>query len=129
MARLTVEDCILKVPNRFELVLVAGQRAREISSGATLTVDRDNDKNPVIALREIADASVNIDNLRQSLIQSLQRHVEAEEPEEDTLDLVQTETEVAGVPMEAMVEMNEEEGLHELAGEGETEGDAVEHDG
>jgi DNA-directed RNA polymerase subunit omega len=127
MARLTVEDCILKVPNRFELVLVAGQRAREISSGATLSVDRDNDKNPVVALREIADASVNIDNLRQSLIQSLQRHVEAEEPEEDTLDLVQTETEVAGVPMEAMVEMNEEEGLHELGGD--EEGDAVEQDG
>ena len=78
MARVTVEDCVLKVPNRFELVLMAGQRARDISSGAKLTVERDNDKNPVVALREIADETVPLDGL--------QKHVEVDEPEEDEMD-------------------------------------------
>ena len=86
MARVTVEDCVLQVPNRFELVMVAGQRARDISSGGRLTVPRDNDKNPVVALREIAETTVNLDNLRNSLVQGLQKHVEVEEPEEDEID-------------------------------------------
>ena len=82
MARVTVEDCVLKVPNRFELVLLAAQRAREITSGAPLTLDRDDDKNPVVALREIADDTVPLDNLQDSLVRGMQKHVEMDEPEE-----------------------------------------------
>lgn len=83
MARVTVEDCVLRVPNRFELVLVAAQRARDIAAGGSLTLDRDNDKNPVVALREIADGSVPLDALQNSLIKGMQKHVEIDEPEED----------------------------------------------
>ena len=82
MARVTVEDCVVKVPNRFELVLVAAQRAREITSGAPLSVDRDNDKNPVVALREIADDTIELDHLQESLVRGMQKHVEMDEPEE-----------------------------------------------
>ena len=82
MARVTVEDCVVKVPNRFELVLVAAQRAREITAGAQLTLDRDDDKNPVVALREIADDTVALDRLQDSLIRGMQKHVEIDEPEE-----------------------------------------------
>lgn len=82
MARVTVEDCVLKIPNRFELVMLAAQRARDVSSGAPLTVNRDADKNPVVALREIAEETVNLDQLHDSLIQGLQKHVEVDEPEE-----------------------------------------------
>ena len=82
MARVTVEDCVVRVPNRFELVLVASQRAREITAGAQLTVDRDDDKNPVVALREIADDTVAVDRLQDSLIRGMQKHVEIDEPEE-----------------------------------------------
>jgi len=82
MARVTVEDCVLKVPNRFELVLVAAQRAREITAGAQLTLDRDDDKNPVVALSEIADDTVQVDRLQDSLIRGMQKHVEIDEPEE-----------------------------------------------
>lgn len=89
MARVTVEDCVLKVPNRFDLVLLAAHRSRAISAGAPLTVDRDNDKNPVVALREIADETIGVDDTSDSLIRSLQRHVETDEPEEeDTLELM-----------------------------------------
>lgn len=83
MARVTVEDCVQRIPNRFELVMVAAQRAREVSAGALLTVDRDNDKNPVVALREIADETVSIPGLQESLVTGLQRHVENDEPEEE----------------------------------------------
>ena len=83
MARVTVEDCVLKVPNRFDLVMVAAQRAREISAGAQLTLERDNDKNPVVALREIADSTVNTDALSESVVTGLQKHVENDEPEEE----------------------------------------------
>jgi DNA-directed RNA polymerase subunit omega len=86
MARVTVEDCVLKVPNRFELVLLAAQRARDVSSGAPLTVERDHDKNPVVALREIADETVSLEALGNTLIQGLQKHVEVDEPEEDTME-------------------------------------------
>jgi DNA-directed RNA polymerase subunit omega len=82
MARVTVEDCVVKVPNRFELVLVAAQRAREITAGSQLTIDRDDDKNPVVALREIADDTVPLDRLQDSLIRGMQKHVEIDEPEE-----------------------------------------------
>jgi DNA-directed RNA polymerase subunit omega len=83
MARVTVEDCIDKVDNRFELVLLAGHRARQISQGAQITVPRDNDKNPVIALREIAEETLSPDDLKEDLIHSLQKHVEVDEPEAD----------------------------------------------
>jgi DNA-directed RNA polymerase subunit omega len=82
MARVTVEDCVLKVPNRFELVLLAAQRAREITSGAPLTLDRDDDKNPVVALREIADETVALEHLRGAVVRGMQKHVEIDEPEE-----------------------------------------------
>jgi DNA-directed RNA polymerase subunit omega len=81
MARVTVEDCIDKVDNRFELVLLASHRARLISSGAPLTIDRDRDKNPVVALREIADETIAPDDLKEQLIHSLQKYVEVDEPE------------------------------------------------
>jgi DNA-directed RNA polymerase subunit omega len=85
MARITVEDCVLKVPNRFELVMLAAQRARDVSAGAPLAVERDNDKNPVVALREIAEGEVELDHLRYELIHGLRRHVEIEDRPEDTL--------------------------------------------
>jgi DNA-directed RNA polymerase subunit omega len=85
MARVTVEDCIDKVENRFELVLLASHRARLISSGAPLTIDRDRDKNPVVALREIADETIAPDDLKEQLIHSLQKYVEVDEPEAETV--------------------------------------------
>ena len=86
MARVTVEDCIVQIPNRFDLVLAAAQRARDISAGSQITVDRDNDKNPVVALREIADQTVDSEVLAESLIKGLQKHVEVDEPEDDDLE-------------------------------------------
>ncbi len=83
MARVTVEDCVLQVPNRFDLVMLAAQRARDIASGAPLTIDRDRDKNPVIALREIAEKTIELEHLAESLVLGLQKHVEIDEPEED----------------------------------------------
>ena len=85
MARITVEDCVDKVDNRFELVLLASHRARQISQGAPLHVERDNDKNPVVALREIADEALSPGDLKEDLIHSLQKHVEVDEPEADAL--------------------------------------------
>jgi DNA-directed RNA polymerase subunit omega len=83
MARVTVEDCVERIPNRFELVMLAAKRSREISSGSGLTVERDNDKNPVCALREIAEETVPLDELREELVRGLQKHIEVDEPEED----------------------------------------------
>ena len=91
MARVTVEDCIDKVDNRFELVLLASHRARLISQGAPITIDRDNDKNPVVALREIADEMLSPGDLKEDLIHSLQKHVEIDEPEPDASTLIATE--------------------------------------
>src|ERR1700694_4123558 len=88
MARVTVEDCIDKVDNRFDLVLIASHRARMISSGAQITIDRDNDKNPVVALREIADETVSPGDLKEDLIHSLQKYVEVDEPEPETMPLI-----------------------------------------
>ena len=88
MARVTVEDCIDKVENRFELVLLASHRARQISSGSQITVARDNDKNPVVALREIADETLSPGDLKEDLIHSLQKHVEVDEPEHEESDAV-----------------------------------------
>jgi len=88
MARVTVEDCVMKIPNRFELVLLAGQRARDISSGGKLTVERDNDKNPVVALREIAEETIHLDTLKTALVQGLQKQVDVDEPEEEEIDVL-----------------------------------------
>ncbi|ARC87369.1 DNA-directed RNA polymerase subunit omega [Rhodovulum sp. MB263] len=88
MARVTVEDCVDKVPNRFELVMLAAHRAREVASGASLTVDRDNDKNPVVALREIAEESQSADDLRERMIEAHQTQIEVDEPEEDSMALL-----------------------------------------
>jgi len=85
MARVTVEDCIDKIPNRFDLVMLSSQRARQISAGEEILVERDNDKNPVVALREIADEKVSVDELSESVITSFQKHVEVDEPEEDDM--------------------------------------------
>ena len=88
MARVTVEDCVDKVPNRFELVMLASHRAREISSGSAITVDRDNDKNPVVSLREIADETQSAEALRERMIESHQTQIEVDEPEEDAMALL-----------------------------------------
>ena len=88
MARVTVEDCVDKVPNRFELVMLAAHRARSLASGSPLTVDRDNDKNPVVALREIAEETLSADTLREQAIESFQRQIEVDEPEEDQMTLL-----------------------------------------
>ncbi len=88
MARVTVEDCVDKVPNRFELVMLAAHRAREVASGSPLTVSRDNDKNPVVALREIAEETQQADDLRERMIESLQTQIEVDEPEDDSMALL-----------------------------------------
>jgi DNA-directed RNA polymerase subunit omega len=114
MARVTVEDCILKVPNRFELVLHAAQRARNISRGEELTVERDNDKNPVVALREIADDTVDLPSLEADIIKSLQRAPEPEPAEEEVLDLIATDENIFGV-MDVNEEPANEAGLEDLS--------------
>jgi|TARA_R110000868_G_scaffold160740_2_gene390475 DNA-directed RNA polymerase subunit omega len=91
MARVTVEDCILEIPNRFDLVMIAGQRARDISAGGQLTIDRDNDKNPVVALREIADKTVDLGNLQEALVRGLQRVVEDDGPEEEDMSAIEAD--------------------------------------
>ncbi|MDU8943922.1 DNA-directed RNA polymerase subunit omega [Ovoidimarina sediminis] len=93
MARVTVEDCVDKVPNRFELVMLAAHRAREISSGAPLTIDRDKDKNPVVSLREIAEETQRAEDLRERMIESHQTQIEVDEPEEDAMALLMGQTE------------------------------------
>ncbi|MBP0445749.1 DNA-directed RNA polymerase subunit omega [Roseomonas sp. SSH11] len=103
MARVTVEDCILQVPNRFDLVLLAAQRARAISRGDELTVDRDNDKNPVIALREIAEQTVELNGLKEDIVKSLLRAPEPEPVEEEVIDLIATDENIFGV-----MDVNEE---------------------
>ena len=95
MARVTVEDCIEKIPNRYELLLVASQRAKDIASGSPILVERDNDKNSVVALREIAENKINIEELQRSLVMGLQKYVEVEEPEEEELEILAAEKELA----------------------------------
>lgn len=97
MARVTVEDCVQKVSNRFELVLLAAQRARNLSRGEELTIDRDNDKNPVVALREIAEETVELPKLEQDLIKSLSRAPEPEPADEEVLDLIPTDQNIFGL--------------------------------
>jgi DNA-directed RNA polymerase subunit omega len=117
MARVTVEDCIDKVENRFELVLLASHRARLISSGAQISVDRDNDKNPVVALREIADEMVSPGDLKEDLIHSMQKYVEIDEPEPESVPLIGSSGRVDADDTEVAVEhMSEEELLKGLEG-------------
>ncbi|MEM9716862.1 MAG: DNA-directed RNA polymerase subunit omega [Pseudomonadota bacterium] len=109
MARVTVEDCVDKVPNRFELVMLAAHRAREISTGAEITVPRDNDKNPVVALREIAEETLTADQLREAAIESNQTQIEVDEPEDDDMALL-----MGGGADEPEDDMNEENLLRAL---------------
>src|SRR6201996_9412590 len=115
MARVTAEDCVRRVPNRFELVMMASQRAREIGGGMALTLDRDNDKNPVVALREIADETVVLDELRESLVRGHQKVIAADEQEEEIIDLmegeqgwVRPEGELATLAEEGMIDQGDE---------------------
>ena len=114
MARVTVEDCVDKVENRFELVLLAAHRARMISSGSPLTIDRDNDKNPVVALREIAEPTVAPDDLKEDLIHSLQKYVEVDEPETEAVPLIASPKAASNDGDVAFDRMSEEELLRGL---------------
>ena len=114
MARVTVEDCIDKVPSRYELVMVAAQRARDISAGAHLCVDRDNDKNSVVALREIAENKVSIEDLQKSLVLGQQKYVEVEEPEEEEVEILAAEKELAGLDATFSSDMISDEDLTEI---------------
>ena len=119
MARVTVEDCVLKVPNRFELVVLAAQRARDVAAGAPLSVDRDNDKDPVVALREIAEETIDLGTLKNALVKGLQKTVESDEPEEEIVDFLASEQELLrdrGTGEEGsdeMTLMEEDEGAEE----------------
>ncbi|MFC7400211.1 DNA-directed RNA polymerase subunit omega [Chelatococcus sp. GCM10030263] len=117
MARVTVEDCIDKVENRFELVLLASHRARLISAGAPLTIDRDKDKNPVVALREIADSTLTPEDLKEDLIHSLQKYVEVDEPEAEAVPLLApTAAATSDDPEGQFDRMSEEDLLRGLEG-------------
>ncbi|MBD3844785.1 DNA-directed RNA polymerase subunit omega [Bosea sp. OAE752] len=117
MARVTVEDCIDKVDNRFELVLLAAHRARNIASGSSILVARDNDKNPVVALREIAEEKLKPEDLKEELIHSLQKHVEVDEPEPETVPLLASPTSAATSDNEVQFDrMSEEDLLRGLDG-------------
>jgi DNA-directed RNA polymerase subunit omega len=110
MARVTVEDCVDKVPNRFELVMLAAHRAREIAAGAPLSIDRDNDKNPVVALREIAEETQTAGDLRERMIESHQTQIEVDEPEDDDMALLMS----AEMDRPAQDDMSEEKLLRAL---------------
>lgn len=122
MARVTVEDCIDKLPNRFELVLLSAHRARMIAQGAPPTVERDNDKNPVVSLREIADETIDKDDLREEYIHAMQKHVEVDEPEQSEVPLIQQSGDMSvvndqpGGDQADMERMTEEELLRGLEG-------------
>ena len=115
MARVTVEDCIEKIPNRFELVLMAAHRARMISSGGQITVDRDNDKNPVVALREIGDGTISPDDLQEDLIHSLQKYVEVDEPEQEAAPRIETSADEDGPVFDTISEEELLRGIESLA--------------
>lgn len=115
MARVTVEDCIEKVENRFDLVLMAAHRARMISSGAQITVSRDNDKNPVVALREIGDGAISPEDLHEDLIHSLQKYVEVDEPEETAAPVIEGSRDDEGMSFDTMSEDELLRGIESLA--------------
>ena len=117
MARVTVEDCIDKVENRFDLVLLASHRARMVSSGSPITVERDNDKNPVVALREIAEKTISPADLREELVHSLQKYVEVDEPEPETVPMIGGPAPAGGDDAEVQFDrMSEEDLLRGLEG-------------
>ncbi len=124
MARVTVEDCIEKLPNRFELVMVAAQRARKIGSGAALTLDRDNDKNPVVALREIAEETVDVEDLKEEIIRGKQRIIALDDDGEDVVDSMEGEEEWKAMARGAAMSVDSDEddsddddsGLEDMAG-------------
>ena len=121
MARVSIEDCIDKLPNRFELVLLAAHRARLVSQGSPLTVDRDRDKDPVVALREIAAETINKDDLREEYIHAMQKHVEVDEPEETEVPLIAQSGDMSivddqGQDQPELEQMTEEELLRGLEG-------------
>jgi DNA-directed RNA polymerase subunit omega len=118
MARVTVEDCVLQIPNRFELVMLAGHRARSLASGAELRVERDRDKNPVVALREIAEQKLDLSGLEEALIKGLQKRIEPEQPEEDVVELMVGEQQNWIGAAEAEDEAEEELEEDEEAAEG-----------
>ncbi len=132
MARVTVEDCIDKVENRFDLVLIAAHRARLISAGQAITIDRDNDKNPVVALREVAETTLQPDDLREDLIHSLQKNVEVDEPEAEVVPALSaaagapppSSDAVGDVKFDRMTEEDLLRGLEGLVPPAETEEDA-----
>ena len=128
MARVTVEDCIDQVDNRFELVLLASHRARLISSGSPLTIDRDRDKNPVVALREIADETIAPDDLKEQLIHSMQKYVEVDEPESEAVPMLSTDTRMPVLGQDdqstdtSIDKMTEEELLRRMASQAPSDG-------
>jgi DNA-directed RNA polymerase subunit omega len=131
MARVTVEDCTDKVENRFDLVLMASHRARMISSGSPITIDRDNDKNPVVALREIADSTLTPEDLKEDLIHSLQKHVEVDEPEAEAVpaltampDAVASSDASGDIQFDRMTEEDLLRGLEGLVPPAETDDEA-----
>jgi len=129
MARVTVEDCIDKVENRFDLVLIAAHRARLVSAGAPITIDRDNDKNPVVALREIAEETLQPDDLKEDLIHSLQKNVEVDEPEPEAVPALSSASDVLGgdaggdIQFDRMTEEDLLRGLEGLVPPAETDDD------
>ncbi len=114
MARVTVEDCIDKLPNRYELVLVAAQRAKDISAGSMITVDRDNDKNSVVALREIAENRVSIEDLQESLVKNQQKLVEIQEPEDEEVEIISAEKELSALDAQFSSDMISDEDLNNV---------------
>ncbi len=128
MARVTVEDCIDKVPNRFELVLLASHRARMVAAGAPITIERDNDKNPVVALREIADETVDSDDLNEDFIHSMQKYVEVDEPEAEAVPMLSADTRMPILGQDdqstdsSIDKMTEEELLRRMATQAPSDG-------
>ena len=112
MARVTVEDCIDKIPNRYDLVLIAAQRAKDIENGSKIQVDRDNDKNSVVALREISENKVSIEDLQKSLVMNLQKYVEVEEPEDEEVEILSAERELADLDETFSSDMLSDEDLN-----------------
>ena len=128
MARVTVEDCVDKIPNRFELVLLASHRARSIAAGAQITVQRDNDKNPVVSLREIADKKIPVEDLKEDFIHSMQKYVEVDEPEAEAVPMLSAETRMPVLAQDdqsadtAIDKMTEEELLRRMATQAPSDG-------
>lgn len=123
MARVTVEDCVDKIPNRFELILIAAQRARELAAGAVATIDRDNDKNPVVALREIAGESVEFPRLREAIVRGMQKSGERDEPDEEITEIMRQEQLLADQAANALAAGGEQPGTMIITDEDDDDDD------